>query len=50
MFFEPSQFIANLKWMGVGLLGVFMIVGIIIAATYAINYFTGKIASKKDGE
>ncbi len=31
--------------MGIGMLGVFMIIGIIIAATYAIGNLTGK--SKK---
>ena len=43
LFFQPIKFIENLKYMGVGMLGVFIIVGIIMAATYAI----GKISSKK---
>ena len=38
--FEPIQFVNYLKYMGVGMLGVFIIVGIIIAATYAIGKFT----------
>ena len=42
--FEPIQFINYLKYMGIGMLGVFIIVGIIIAATYAI----GKWAVPKD--
>lgn len=44
--FEPIEFVNNLKYMGVGMLGVFIIVGIIIAATYAINKFTGKNSDK----
>ncbi len=40
--FEPIEFVNNLKYMGIGMLGVFMIVGIIIAATYAVNKFTSK--------
>ncbi len=40
--FEPIEFVNNLKYMGIGMLGVFMIVGIIIGATYAINKFTSK--------
>ena len=44
------NFITNLKYMGVGMLGVFMIVGIIIAATYLIGYSTGKLGAKKDDE
>ena len=45
--FDPIQFVNNLKYMGIGMLGVFIIVGIIIAATYAI----GKLSfGKKDDE
>ena len=47
MYFEPYQFVENLKYMGIGMLGVFMIIGIIVMATYAI----GKLTSpKKDTE
>ena len=41
-----SKFISNLPYMGAGMLGVFMVIGIIIAATYAVNYFSNK-ANKK---
>ena len=41
--FELMNFVTNLKWMGIGMLGVFMIVGIIMAATYII----GSISNKK---
>ena len=41
--FEPIQFVHNLRYMGAGMLGVFIIVGIIMAATYAI----GKLSAKK---
>ena len=44
--FEPIQFINYLKYMGIGMLGVFLIVGIIIASTYAI----GKLTADKDDE
>jgi hypothetical protein len=40
--FEPIRFVENLQYMGVGMLGVFLIVGIIIGARYAINYFSNK--------
>ena len=36
------KFIDNLKYMGIGMLGVFMIIAIIMAATYAIMHFTSK--------
>lgn len=49
--FEPMKFIENLIYMGIGMLGVFMIVGIIMGATYLINFVINKIAeSKKDAE
>ena len=37
MKFNPSGFIDNLKYMGIGMLGVFLIVGIIIFATFLIG-------------
>ena len=39
MIFEPYRFVENLKYMGIGLLGVFMIICIIIAATFVIANF-----------
>lgn len=38
--FSPIQFVNYLKYMGVGMLGVFIIIGIIIAATYTIGKLT----------
>ena len=46
MYFEPMEFVNKLSYMGVGMLGVFVIVGIIIAATYGIGYFTDKFIKK----
>ena len=46
--FKPIEFINNLDVMGTGLLGVFIIVGIIIGATYAISYFTSKLGNKNN--
>ncbi|MBQ8719529.1 MAG: hypothetical protein IJY65_00670 [Clostridia bacterium] len=43
--FNLWAFVANLKWMGIGMLGVFIIIAIIIAATYAIGKLT---AGKSD--
>ena len=48
MEFNPMEFVNNLKYMGIGMLGVFIIVGIIILATYAVNKFTGKKSEKDD--
>ena len=38
IFFEPVNFISNLKYMGIGMLVIFVIIGIIILATMLINY------------
>ncbi len=46
MEFNPINFVKSLQYMGIGMLGVFMIIGIIIGATYLIGYATGKIANK----
>ena len=45
--FNALNFIHYLKYMGIGMLGVFMIVGVIMAATYAIGHFT---APKQDDQ
>ena len=42
--FNPMGFVENLKYMGVGMLGVFIIVGIIIGATHLISYFSNKLS------
>lgn len=46
--FDPIQFVNYLKYMGIGMLGVFIIIGIIITATYAIGKLTDP--SKADKE
>ena len=47
MFFEPINFVHKLGNMGIGMLGVFIIIGVIIGATYAIGKFTA-VKSNKD--
>ena len=46
--FAPIEFVNNLKWMGIGMLGVFMIIGIIIGATYAIGKLSSLPSKKKE--
>ena len=41
MYFEPIKFVENLKYMGIGMLGVFLIVGIIMASVYVIGSVKG---------
>lgn len=45
MEFKPMEFIYNLKYMGLGMLGIFIVIGIIILATVVLN----KVTSKKNG-
>ena len=47
MAFNPGAFLNYLPYMGIGMLGVFMIVGIIIISTYIIGAATGN-STKKD--
>ncbi len=35
--FEPMNFVTNLSTMGIGMLGIFIVIGIIIGATVLIN-------------
>ncbi len=42
MQFNPANFVINLKYMGLGMLGIFVVLGIIIVVTLAL----GKIKSK----
>ncbi len=42
-YFEPIKFVENLKYMGIGMLGVFLIVGVIMASTYLISYLSNKL-------
>lgn len=38
LFFEPDNFIDNLQYMGIGMLVIFVVIGVIILATALINY------------
>lgn len=40
---EPMNFVVNLKYMGLGMLGIFIVMGVIIGATSLTNtIFSGK--------
>ncbi len=36
--FDPMAFVDNLRYMGVGMLVIFVVIGIIILATKLVNY------------
>ena len=54
MEWHPIGFVNNLKYMGLGLLGTFLIIGLIIGATvlcnYGFNKLSEKMAAKKAAE
>ncbi len=47
MTFNPMNFVSNLYYMGVGMLGIFVVIGAIVLVTMILNKVT---ASKKDSE
>ncbi|MBR2474143.1 MAG: oxaloacetate decarboxylase [Clostridia bacterium] len=42
---NPMRFVENLKYMGIGMLGIFIIIGVIMGATYLLSHVSSK---KKD--
>ena len=36
--FQPASFIENLQYMGIGMLVIFLVIGLIILSTKLINY------------
>ncbi|MBO5364467.1 MAG: oxaloacetate decarboxylase [Clostridia bacterium] len=42
MNFEPMNFITNLSYMGKGMLGIFVVIGVIVLLTMFLNKVTSK--------
>ena len=40
MQFVPMNFISNMRYMGLGMLGIFVVIGIIAGVTVLLNHFT----------
>ena len=40
MQFNPMNFVSNLKYMGLGMLGIFVVIGVIILLTVILNKAT----------
>ena len=47
--FVPYHFVENLGNMGIGMIGIFLVIGILIGATYACNRLTNP-KKKDDGD
>ena len=48
MNFEPMNFVKNLPYMGWGMLGILIVMGIIIVVTVVLEKVTSKKEEKKD--
>ena len=46
--FVPMNFVSNLSYLLAGMIGIFIIIGIIVIATAILNAATGKKGKKKD--
>ncbi len=48
--FEPAHFVENLRYMGLGMLGIFIVIGAIVLLTVLLNALTAKkdAAEQKD--
>jgi hypothetical protein len=46
MTFEPMNFVENLPYMGKGMLGIFVVIGIIAGVTVLLNYVTSRFGKK----
>ena len=40
--FEPMNFVENLRYMGLGMLGIFVVIGVIAVLTIILNAVTSK--------
>ena len=48
---NPMAFVDNLKYMGVGMIGIFLVIGVIILSVVVLNKLTApKAKSDKDAE
>ncbi len=45
--FEPMNFVKNLTYMGKGMFGIFVVIGLIIGVTMLLNYTLSKSNKRK---
>lgn len=48
LLFAPEQFVENLKYMGLGMLGIFVVIGCIVLLTVLLNTVTAQKNDNKD--
>ena len=47
LIFEPLNFVKNLGYMGMGMLGIFVVIGLIVITTVILNHVTSSSKKKK---
>lgn len=47
-YFNPMAFVENLRYMGIGMLGIFIIVGVIMLSTYLVGWACNREKKNKD--
>ena len=47
-YFEPMNFVTNLQYMGLGMIGIFAVIGVIILVTAALNKATAKKSDEEE--
>lgn len=45
-----AAFVSSLYYMGVGMLSIFIVIGVIIAITYLLNYISAKASRSEDSD
>ena len=48
--FEPIKFVENLYYMGIGMLSIFIVIGIVILSTYLLNWIFKERPKKADSD
>ena len=46
LFFKPMNFVSNLTYMAAGMVGIFVVIGVIVLFTFTLN----KLLSKKNDD
>jgi len=49
-YFNPMAFVDNLKYLGIGWLSIFIVIGVIMCITYLLNYTTQTREKKSDDD
>ena len=48
LIFQPINFVNNLKYMGLGMLGIFIVIGLIVGVTVLLNRASAPKKGKED--